>query len=170
MGSLAFPGMVIKKGVGGTSGSFTFSDRFANLLPTETDSPKFLAADLGGDVLALRGRHDLFLFQFNRSSWNNIKRNARGTACRDGLLYVNPYAGSISTVDLFFVPFDPRQKEARFSLAWPTDGSWRPLAIAATPDASIVAAVAQESESDRTSVARYGHLFVCARSFIAQGT
>jgi hypothetical protein len=48
---------------------------------------------------------------------------------------------------LFFIPFDPRQPIARFSLQWPADSSWLPWAIAATPDASAAALIAQESDS-----------------------
>jgi len=59
-------------------------------------------------------------------------------------------------VRLFFNPFDPRQKSKRFSLQWPADSKWLPWAIAATPDASTVAVIAQETDSDDTVTARYG--------------
>ncbi len=145
-GFLGQSGMVIK-GEGSSPNDFTTSDRFANLLPDEADSPKFLAADLAAGALALRGRHDLFLFKYDRSAWNGTVRNASVTACRDGLLYVT-YDTEAALHLLTFVPFNPHQTGAQFQLENP---SGHVVAMAATPDASTVAVVAQTDERDDAS-------------------
>ena len=93
----------------------------------------------------------------SRSPWNGVTRDSCGTACRDGLLYVN-YDLTPALMRLFFIPFDPRQKSARFNLQWPADSRWLPWAIAATPDASTVAVIAQETDSDDTATARFGRI------------
>jgi serine/threonine protein kinase len=159
LGLVGPSGLVLKGLSGGefTGGStdFTLSDRYANLLPIEADAPEFLAADLARGVLALRCRNDLLLFHLGGSYWNGRIQDYCATACRDGLLCVN-HEFTPTSMRLFFIPFDPRQATARFSLQWLADSRWLPWAIGATPDASTVVVIAQETDSDSTITARYG--------------
>jgi WD40 repeat protein len=156
------PSGLILKGLSGREFTgdrtdFTISDRYANLLPIEADAPEFLAADLARGTLALRSRSDLLLFQLGGTYWNGRIEDYSATACRDGLLCVN-HEFTPTSMRLFFIPFDPRQAPARFSLQWPADSKWLPWAVAATPDAATVAVIAQETDSDSTITARYGRV------------
>jgi len=161
LGLIGPSGLVLK----GLSGSdftidtrdFTISDRYANLLPIETDPTEFLAADLASGVLVLHSRNDVLLFQLGYAYWNGQIQDYTGTACRDGLLCVN-HDFTPASMHLFFLPFDPRQPPARFSLQWPADSLWLPWAIAATPDASTVVVIAQETDSNNNITAHYGRL------------
>jgi len=156
LGLVGTSGLVVK-GMGSPPDDFTIGDRFDNLLPTEADPPGFLAADLAHDTLALRNRNDVLIFQKSWSPLNGNIRDFCATACGNGLLCVD-YQFSETAVQLLFLPFDPRQQSARFSLQWPADGKWLPWAIAATPDAATLAVIAQETDSDDSVSARYGRI------------
>ena len=74
---------------GEQGGDFTLSDRYANLLPTEANTPAFLAADLDEGVLALQNSGNLLIFQFSWLYWNGFIRDYCATTCSNGLLYVD---------------------------------------------------------------------------------
>jgi Protein kinase domain len=134
-------------------GEFTLSDRYANLLPTETNTPAFVGADLDKGVLALQTPGSLLIFHFSWLYWDGSIRDYCATASPRGLLYVDFHLHPART--LVFLPFNPREKPARFSLQWPADSKWLPWAIATTPDASTVAVIAVETDSDDTINARH---------------
>ncbi len=134
-------------------GDFTLSDRYANLLPTETNTPAFVAADLGKGVLALQTPGSLLIFHFSWLYWDGSIRDYCATASPRGLLYVDFHLHPAPT--LVFLPFDPREKPVRFSLQWPADSKWYPWAIAVTPDVSTVAIIAAETDSDDSINARH---------------
>jgi WD40 repeat protein len=159
---LVGPSGLVLKGISGgevhdESKDFTISDRYVNLLPNEAEAPEFLAADLARGSLVLRGRNELLLFQGGDNIWNGAIHDYCATACRDGLLCVN-HGFTPTSVHLTLLPFDPRQPPARFSLQWADDSKWLPWAIAATPDASTVAIIAQETDSNSMITARYGRI------------
>ena len=160
---LVGPSGLVLKGISGREfmageADFTLSDRYANLLPNEANAPEFLAADLVRGLLALRSRNDLLIFQPGGAYWNGRIQDYCATACRDGLLCVN-HEFTPTSMRLHFTPFDPRQAPARFSLQWPADSIWLPWAIAATPDGSTVAVIAQESDSKQSYItARYSRI------------
>ena len=145
------PSGIVLKALGqreesGTGSDFMLSDRYANLQPTANESPEFLAADLAGGVLALQTGKELQIFILGGSYWNGRSiEDFCATACRDGLLSLRHHYTPTS-VQLFFTPFNPRETTMRFSLQWPGDSHWIPWALAATPDGSTVAIVAQESD------------------------
>ena len=156
------PSGLVLKGIAGDelkrgSGDFFKSDRYANLLPTESAPPQFLAADLAQGVLALLCRNDVLVFRNASSFWGGDIKDYCVTASRDGLLCVN-HNFTPDSVRLYLIPFDPKEEAARFSLQWPADSKWAPWAIAATPDNSTVAVIAQETDSDTTVTARYGRI------------
>jgi hypothetical protein len=160
--ALVGPSGLVLKSVGGGEPiygrtDFTISDRYANLLPNESDALAFLAADAARGILALRGRTNILIFQLG-PYWNSQVVDYCATACRDGLLCVTHHFTPTS-VRLSFTPFDPRRTPARFSLQWPSGSIWVPWAIAATPDASTLAIVAQESDSKNNYItARYSRI------------
>jgi serine/threonine protein kinase len=137
-------------------GDFTISDRYANLLPTEENTPAFVAADLDQGVLALQTPGNLLIFQFGWLDWDGFIRDYCATACSNGLLYVDFHLNPAPR--LMFLPFDPHEKPARFSLQWPADSKWIPWAMAATPDAATVAIIAAETDSGSTINAHYGRV------------
>ena len=148
------PSGVVLKGVGdgGLDRDILSSDRYANLLPAETNALEFLAADLPRGFLALRSTNDVLIFRYGRSDQYQKVTEHLGAACRHGMLCVSHW-------QLSFVPFDPRQEPARFSLQKPADSIWLPWAIAPTPDGSTVAVIAQETDSDWARVTtKYGRI------------
>jgi WD40 repeat protein len=150
---LGFKGMDT---TGEFQGDFSFSDRYANLLPSDADTLKFLAAGMDKGVLALQSASNLLIFQLSWLHWSGATRDYCATACSNGLLYMSRAIKPAPI--LTFIPFDPRQKPARFSLQWPSDSKWLPWAVAATPDASTVAVVGQETDSGNRFNAHYGRV------------
>ncbi|HUC85082.1 MAG TPA: protein kinase, partial [Candidatus Acidoferrales bacterium] len=138
---------------GEVGGHINMSDRYANLVPTETNAPEFLAADLDKAFLLLQSAGNLLIFTYNsaRASYYCA------TACSQGLLYMDH---DLAAHCLTFVPFSPQQKSASFKLQWPGDSQWLPWATAATPDASTVAIITQEADSTTPAKAHFGRVRV----------
>jgi hypothetical protein len=139
---------------GEQGGNFTINDRYANLLPTEAGTSEFLAADMDNGVLALQSANELLIFQLSWLYWNGASRDYCSTVCSNGLLYINGHLKPAPY--LTFIPFNPRENSRRFRLQWSRDSKWLPWAIAATPDASTVAIIGQETDSDNSINAHYG--------------
>jgi hypothetical protein len=134
-------------------GHIMMSDRYANLLPTEANTPEFVAADLDKGFLVLQSAGNLLVFTYN----TDMEVYYCAAACSHGLLRMDH---DLSTHCLNFVPFNPQQKPASFKLQWPGDSYWLPWAMAATPDASTVVIIAQEADSDIPAKAHFGRVRV----------
>jgi len=159
---LVGPAGLVLKGVGGgeftdSKRDFISSDRYKNLLPGETNALEFLAADLARGILASRCGNEVLIFQRGESERYHQIADYVGTDCRDGLLCVDR-AYTPTSMHVSFIPFDPRQEPAQFSLQWPADSIWLPWAMSATPDASSVAVIAQETDSNSYITAKYGRI------------
>ena len=136
---------------GEVGGHIMMSDRYANLLPTETNTPEFLAADLDKAFLVLQSAGNLLVFTYNSAN----PEYYCATACSQGLLYMSHERTAHC---LTFVPFNPQQRSASFKLQWPGDSHWLPWAMAATPDASTVVIIAQEADSTIPAKAHFGRV------------
>ena len=138
---------------GEVGGHINMSDRYANLLPTETNTPEFLAADLDKGFLVLQSAGNLLVFAYN----DEMPIYYCATACSQGLLYADQ---DLSRHRVNFIPFKPQQKPRGFKLQWPGDSQWLPWAMAATPDASTVVIIAQEADSTTPAKAHFGRVRV----------